>query len=223
LEEETMSKPYSLFAAFALVSIVTMNTFAQEAAFAEVEDAPNLPRVLLIGDSISIGYTVAVREELDGAANVHRIPTNGGPTFRGLERINEWLGKSKWDVIHFNWGLHDLKFMPDDHHQVILEQYKLNLERLVGILEQTGAKLIWCNTTPVVDGVSPKRIPDDVVMYNEVAAEIMKKHNIAVNDLYSFALKQLAAIQQPVNVHFTEEGSKILGKEVAEQIQKQLK
>lgn len=218
-----MSKYISLLIAVFTVSILGMQTFAQNPAFAEIKDQPNLPRVLLIGDSISIGYTVAVREELDGVANVHRIPTNGGPTFRGLERINEWLGKSEWDVIHFNWGLHDLKFMPDDHHQVILEQYKLNLERLVERLKQTEAKLIWCNTTPVPEGgVKPKRIPNDVVKYNEAAAKIMKKHDIAINDLYSFANKQLKEIQQPINVHFTNEGSKILGKEVASVIKNAL-
>ncbi len=72
-------------------------------AFATVEDDPRLPRVLLIGDSISIGYTVPVRKLLAGKANVHRIPTNGGPTTRGLEQIDKWLGKKPWDVIHFNW------------------------------------------------------------------------------------------------------------------------
>ena len=77
----------------------------------KVEDVPGLPRVLLIGDSISMGYTLDVREMLKGKANVHRIPTNGGPTTNGIENIKDWLGDSKWDVIHFNWGLHDLKYI----------------------------------------------------------------------------------------------------------------
>jgi hypothetical protein len=81
---------------------------------AKIEDVAGLPRVLLIGDSISIGYTLDVREMLKGKANVHRIPTNGGPTTNGLKSIKAWLGDSKWDVIHFNWGLHDLKYIQDD-------------------------------------------------------------------------------------------------------------
>ena len=76
-----------------------------------IKDNPSLPRILLIGDSISIGYTVPARKALQGVANLHRIPTNGGPTSKGLENIDSWLGSSKWDVIHFNWGLHDLKYM----------------------------------------------------------------------------------------------------------------
>ncbi len=59
--------------------------------------------MLLIGDSISIGYTMPVRKLLEGKANVHRIPTNGGPTKNGIANIDNWLGTKKWDVIHFNW------------------------------------------------------------------------------------------------------------------------
>jgi acyl-CoA thioesterase-1 len=80
----------------------------------KVEDVAGLPRVLLIGDSISMDYTVDVREMLKGTANVHRIPINGGPTTNGLKNIKAWLGDSKWDVIHFNWGLHDLKYVQED-------------------------------------------------------------------------------------------------------------
>jgi len=84
---------------------------APNPAFTKIEDVPGLPRVLLIGDSISIGYTVPVRDLLKGKANVHRIPVNGGPTLNGLKHLDAWLGTSRWDVIHFNWGLHDLKYI----------------------------------------------------------------------------------------------------------------
>src|SRR5689334_4412744 len=82
-------------------------------AYQKITDVPGLPRVLLIGDSISIGYTVAVRDELKGKANVHRPATNCGPTTRGVQMIDQWLEDGKWDVIHFNFGLHDLKFVDD--------------------------------------------------------------------------------------------------------------
>ena len=72
-----------------------------------VEDDPSLPRVLLIGDSVSRAYTRTVRKELRGIANVHRAPANCGPTSTGLKKIDVWLGDGKWDVIHFNFGIHD--------------------------------------------------------------------------------------------------------------------
>jgi acyl-CoA thioesterase-1 len=93
-------------------------------AMRPITDDPKLPRVLLIGDSISIGYTLEVRKLLAGKANVHRNPGNGGPTINGLARLDEWLGTSRWDVIHFNWGLHDLKVLTNGQHQVELAQYE---------------------------------------------------------------------------------------------------
>ena len=69
----------------------------QSAAFAEVVEDPALPRVLIIGDSISIGYTPPLREILMGKVNVHRIPVNGGPTTRGVQNIDSWLGDTKWE------------------------------------------------------------------------------------------------------------------------------
>src|SRR5262245_13412125 len=72
---------------------------AENPAFAQIQDVPGLPRVLIIGDSISIGYTLPLRETLKGKANVHRPATNCGPTARGVQSIDQWLEGGKWDVI----------------------------------------------------------------------------------------------------------------------------
>ena len=182
-------------------------------ALAPVEDETDLPRVLLIGDSISIGYTQPTRAALAGKANVHRPAANCGPTIRGLELLDEWLGDGRWDVIHFNWGLHDLKYI-EGKQQVPLDDYEKNMKELVGRLKKTGAKLIWCSTTPVPKGCSPPRKNEDVIAYNAVAGKIMDANGIAVDDLYAFALPKLKEIQRPANVHFTPEGSKILAGQV---------
>lgn len=191
--------------------------------YAPIADVAGLPRVLLIGDSISIGYTLAVRELLAGRANVHRPPTNCGPTIRGVEQIDAWLGDGRWDVIHFNFGLHDLKIMDDGKHQVPLDQYEKNLRQLVERMKQTKAKLIWCSTTPVPETSSPPRHNADVLAYNDVAKKIADEAGIATDDLYAFALPQLAKIQLPNNVHFSPAGSKVLARQVAESIEKALK
>jgi acyl-CoA thioesterase-1 len=196
-------------------------------ALAKIEDDPKLPRVLLIGDSISIGYTLPVREALKGRANLHRIPANGGPTTRGLEAIDEWLGQGRWDVIHFNWGLHDLKYVDAKgslsastsmgQPQVSLEAYEQNLDRLVSRLKQTGARLIFATTTPVPEGAAG-RIPADADRYNAAARRVMQRHGVTVNDLYAFAQPKLAEIQLPANVHFTPAGSQALAQPVAQAI-----
>src|SRR5947207_3892248 len=87
----------------ALPAFAQANDFSpQSPAFAPVTDQPGLARVLLIGDSISIGYTVTVRKELAGKANVHRIPENGADTANALTKIHEWLRDSRWAAINFN-------------------------------------------------------------------------------------------------------------------------
>jgi acyl-CoA thioesterase-1 len=193
-------------------------------AFAEVKDDPSLPRVLLIGDSISIGYTVPTRELLQGKANVHRIPENGGPTTTGLSKLDRWLGEGKWDVIHFNWGLHDLKLDKDGKQQVPLDEYEKDLRELVKRLKATKARLIWASTTPVPDmKVSPPRKNGDVIAYNDVARKVMEENGVAVDDLYAFALPRLEKIQQPANVHYTADGSRALAEQVAASIQAALK
>jgi len=145
--------------------------------FAPIQDDPSLPRVLLIGDSISIGYTLPVRKMLTGKANVHRTPTNARHTGIGLEKIHEWLGDGRWDVIHFNWGLHDLCYRssvaktPGRRDKVngrldlTFEEYQQNLRKLVRILKATGAELIWASTTPVPDGETG-RFKGDEIKYN---------------------------------------------------------
>ena len=184
-------------------------------------DNPALPRVLLLGDSISIGYTLPTREALAGKANVHRAPTNCGPTTRGITQLDRWLGDGRWDVIHFNFGLHDLKQI-DGKHQVPIDQYERNLREIVARLKKTGARLIWCSTTPVpapgTDG--PPRKSDDVVAYNAAAKKVMDENGIPIDDLYAFALPQLDKIQRPNNVHFTAQGSAVLAQQVAASILK---
>ena len=196
---------------------------APHPSLAPIADDPALPRVLLIGDSISMGYTLPVREKLRGKANVHRIPTNGGPTTNGTANLAKWLGDAKWDVIHFNWGLHDLKYMPDGKRQVSPEDYEQNLAALVKQMKATGATLLWCSTTPIPEGeLTPRRDFGDVVEYNRIAARVMAAAGVETDDLYSFALPKLKEIQRPQNVHFSDEGSAVLAEQVAREIERRL-
>jgi acyl-CoA thioesterase-1 len=203
----------------------------KDPAMAPVEDVAGLPRVLLIGDSISIGYTLPTRELLKGVANVHRIPTNGSSTDVGLKSLDAWLATDgadkKWDVIHFNWGLHDLKHWKDGKLDLAgpqvnpVEQYEKNLREIVARLKKTGAKLIWASTTPVPEG-SGGRVAKDELAYNEAALRVMKEEGVAIDDLHTFAASKLAEIQLPKNVHFTGAGCKALAEQVAASIKRAL-
>lgn len=205
----------------------------------------DLPNILILGDSISIGYTPFVQEYLKGRANIFRpIQENGNPencegTTKGVENIDRWLNSgensgvtnsgSQWDIIHFNFGLHDIKHVdpvtgensqnPKHPQQANRKQYKKNLETIVEKLKATDAKLIFATTTPYPDVVEgPLRKPGMPQKYNSVAVKIMNKNGILINNLHAFMVPRMADLQRPNNVHFTEDGSRELAKKVVERI-----
>ena len=171
-----------------------------------VEDQPGLPRVLLIGDSISRGYTLNVRAALAGKANVHRAPENCGPTANALKKLPLWLGDGKWDVIHFNFGIHD--------RETPIADYEQRLETIVTHLQATGAKLIWASSTPLPEQ-SKYGANTAIIQRNEIAARVMARHGIAVDDLYQMVLPRLGELQNTNDVHFKNDGYVVLGKQVA--------
>lgn len=172
-----------------------------------VKDDPKLPRVLLIGDSVSRGYTQPTRAALAGVANVHRAPANCGPTASGVKNLEVWLGAGKWDVIHFNFGIHDRGTPAADYVQ--------RLEAIVARLEKTGARLIWASTTPIPDNPAQKQTARSIVEKNALAAEVMRKHGIPTDDLFAALTPRLAELQNPNDVHFTGAGYEFLGAQVA--------
>lgn len=191
--------------------------------------------VLILGDSISIGYTEHVRRMLGEQAVVVRPTTGDGErpencagTTHGVTGIERWLALDggDWDVIHFNFGLHDLKRVdaetgknsnrPSDPHQAPPERYRDQLRQILDALKATGAHLVYATTTPVPEGdLRPYREPADAVLYNAIAREVMIQAGIRIHDLYAFALPRLGEIQQPQDVHFTPAGSELLAQEVA--------
>jgi acyl-CoA thioesterase-1 len=211
--------------------------------FVAITDDPKLPRVLLMGDSVSIAYALEVRKLLAGVANVHRVPANCGSTkvavgYYGLKR---WLPDpgEKWDVIHFNHGLHDLSYrFADDrdkndrgeyasptnggHQNVPPVDYEKNLRQIIARLKQTGAKLIFASTTPVPESDAAKYVKDSELPYNEIAKKVMTEEGVTWNDLWLLVKPRQVELQGERNVHFQAKGSSVMAKQVAEMIQNAL-
>ncbi|MFC5051795.1 SGNH/GDSL hydrolase family protein [Rubritalea spongiae] len=233
----------------ALLSVVVA-TAAPEEGSAEESDQhlnwaftpdPALPNVLILGDSISIGYTLQVRELLQGKSNVFRPMGRHGNrrencngTGYGVANIDRWLAVQKWDVIHFNWGLHDLKHVKtpgtneksndiNDPTQATIGEYTKNMKVLVSRLKATDARLIFATTTPIVSGtLNPLRTPEAPVRYNAAALKIMKANGVRVNDLHELCEPHLSEWQKPKNCHFNAVGSEALAKQVAKAITEEL-
>lgn len=202
-------------------------------------DDSKLPRVLVVGDSISMNYHEAAKAALKGIANYHRNEGNSFSTAFGVTNMELWLGDWQqpglhWDVIQFNHGLHDLKQTYNaatdtfGDYAVPLEDYKKNLEKEIAILKKTGAKLIWCSTTPVPNdnkGTYARRKGAERE-FNEAAMEVMSKHpEIQINDLCKLidSSPVFDNWRKTVDVHFyKDEEQKLLGETVASAIRKAL-
>jgi acyl-CoA thioesterase-1 len=208
-------------------------------AFDDVVDDPALPRVLLIGDSISIGYTIDVREILNGYANVHRPAVNCMYSSHVVANIKGWLGESRWDVVHFNAGIWDSHFLDKngniidkelqraisdytkvDRIRTSLAEYKNNLNSIVDAILSAGAKPVFATTTSVTRWNDRRRA--HLNSLNEIAKDLMYHKQIQVNDLYSYSLPHLNQWQGPDRVHFNPLGNKQLAKQVSAEILKAL-
>ena len=209
---------------------------AKRPEFAFVQNNPALPNVLIYGDSISIGYTRQVREKLKGKANLYRLHCNGGDSASFIPRMTKMHATMRnetieghwsfeWDVIHFNVGLHDLKYTykgklnkTKGKRVCAIGQYEKNIENIVSYLKRFAPKatLIFATTTPVPEG-EPGRNAGDAVIYNKAAIKVLRDHpEIVVDDLYGFTKPNHSQWwTKPGNVHYGSQGREAQGDEVA--------
>jgi lysophospholipase L1-like esterase len=165
---------------------------------------PKLPRVLLIGDSITGGYGPKVEEALKGKASVARLTTSksiGDPVL--LMEVALVLGQCRFDVVHFNNGLHGSGYSE--------EEYRQHFPELVATIRKHAAqaKLIWATTTPVRQAGNLNVIAEDtkrVEARNKIAEGIVAREKIAVNDLFGL-VKGHPEYWSADGVHFNAQGT----------------
>jgi len=182
--------------------------------------------ILIIGDSISMGYTPHVKAELAGEFIVRHNEGNAGDSRWLSEHLDEYLAECPdAAVIHFNCGLHDLKLPRDGSgHQVPLAEYRRKLGGIVGRLKASRAKLIWGRTTPVNDARHQAvkefdRLQADVEAYNAAADEIMTAAGVAIDDLHAAVVEAGAdECLREDGVHMTDAAYAALGARVAKAI-----
>ena len=193
-------------------------------------------KILIIGDSISIGYTPFVTENLKNIAEVSHNPGNAQHTGTGLSNIGTWIGANDWDIIQFNWGLWDLCYRHpaskvqghrDKKNGTItysLHEYASNLDSIVTILKtKTNAKLIFVTTTYVPENEAG-RFQNDVIRYNDVAKKIMDKHAIMVNDIYEQSILIHKKFGKGLDdVHYSKQGYEKLSELITEFLKTEIK
>tara|TARA_R110001592_G_scaffold127079_3_gene338633 strand:+ start:560 stop:1222 length:663 start_codon:yes stop_codon:yes gene_type:complete len=214
---------------------ITTTILAVVIAFSIVSFTNKKARILIVGDSISIGYTPFVKNHFANKAEVVHNPGNAQHTGKGLANIKEWIGDGNWDIVQINWGLWDMCYRhPDSKVQgkrdkikgditFELATYKAQLDSIVSIIKQsTDAKIVFV-TTSYVPTKEAGRFTSDPLKYNAAAKEVMKKHGVVVNDIY----KKSIAIHNKYgkgndDVHYEEVGYKKLSELIIKFLEKEL-
>jgi len=206
-----------------------LNTYTKHSVsrrYGFVPDQADMPRVLILGDSIS-GGTWEVFSKLfsnSSIANFHGPPDNCGGFSRYSAFLTSWLGECPWDVIQFNVGMH-FHLKPNESMD---SSYREGLAMVVEQLRRhsPAASLVFAFTTPSPFD-SNDTTPDEatcvnyhhfhkkgfVSKLNDIARDFVSSMNITINDRYQAILPFIGQQQRPCDIHFNEAGYKLIAKQ----------
>ncbi len=176
--------------------------------------------ILLIGDSISLGYQYRAQLYAGSRHNIVHTMTNALSSTYCKMHVREWLSKTSqtWDVVHFNAGLHDIFRNPDNAAppQTAVSTYQKNLLDIVEIIRNDSpcAVIVFALTTPILP--QETRLPEDVAIYNSAATNILADQNVYINDLYSQMLPNQDEYHVADGTHFTPEGNQFNAENVVD-------
>ena len=183
----------------------------------------NLPLVVLIGDSIRMGYQDHVISQLAGRAEIWVPKENGGDSRNVLAHLGQWVFSRQPDLVHVNCGLHDLKRAFGAESAVPLAEYEGNVRQILQRLQrELNGAVVWATTTPVDENWHHQnkgfdRLEADVEAYNAAARAVAENLGVPIDDLFAVVEREgKARLLTQDGVHFTEEGSQLLGRVVAE-------
>ncbi len=195
-----------------------------------------MKKIILLGDSIRMGYQTYVKEELEGEYKVIYSKDNGRFTSFTLWQLNQLLKEhSDVSLIHWNNGYWDMNIeAPMKEPMTPIEDYVKNLRRIIKLIrETTSAKIIFANTVPVLEkgmarditGIDTEISMDNewVIEYNRAAEAVMAEESIPVNDLYSLCLAHPHYHKCDDLLHLTEKSSREWAKQVAKMAREILK
>ncbi|MGI5893953.1 MAG: SGNH/GDSL hydrolase family protein [Candidatus Merdivicinus sp.] len=181
----------------------------------EQAESGDLPRILLIGDSIVCGYRDGVQEELRGKAYVDQFATSkfaADPFF--AKELNLYLEAYPYDCIHFNHGLHGRDFPLDVYEHA----YEETLKKLLTVCPH----VILTLSTPITRSGNPAELDSlnqVVTERNQVVLDLAEKYQLPVDDLYALVLGH-PEYRVMDGYHYNESGKAVQSKQVAETIMK---
>jgi lysophospholipase L1-like esterase len=182
-----------------------------------------MKKILLLGDSIRMGYQPFVTKLLEGRAEVVAPSENCRFVKYTLWNVNSWIDELGIpDIIHWNNGIWDV-FRLTQNMGIFtnLDEYMRDLERVYNELVKTGAKIIWATTTPVSDKFASVN-NSDVDLYNEKALEFMNNKNIEINDLHYLLRSKIESKILDDFLHLNDDGLRICADAIVSKVEKYL-
>lgn len=180
-------------------------------------------KILLLGDSIRMGYDEYVRQSMANIADVYFPRENCCYTANYLRNLHNWtdaLGLYEADAVHFNVGHWDTVRIYGDGPLTKPDNYRDNLERIVDRIRYLfpEAKIIFATSTPVVEeGFIEEfetRHNSDVELYNEIAVGALTKKGVIINDLHALMKGKPDSLHSDQTHYYTPDATELLGKQV---------
>ncbi len=189
-----------------------------------------MKKVLLIGDSIRMGYDTYTKMAFESSAEVYFPKDNCRFTGYIIRHLYDWKKELKLgndiDLVHWNAGLWDDLVMLDGKHHTSLDIYKENIYRICNIIKILfpDAKMIFATSTPVQEELFTvcKRYNRDTEAYNSAAIEIVKKYGGEINDLYMLMNNAPVEYHSDLTHYYTKEGTRLITTQVVNCIEKAL-
>lgn len=186
----------------------------------------NAPRVLIIGDSISLGYTPFVMTpyanvEHNGPCFIqpyqhYRDDTNAEGSEHQANCIKQWLANGPYAVVHFNAGIWDVDTCTPLLNRS-LSDYLMDLQKELDAIRESGATPIFATTTPIApNGICVEN--SKVIEYNAAAIEMMQSQGVQIDDLYSTTLPYNDTDHVPGGIHWTDAAYQIMAQQVSASI-----
>lgn len=172
-----------------------------------------LPRILLIGNSITRQYYPEVQKLLSSTAYVDRISTSKSLGDHALlEEISLVLSYGDYDIIHVNNGMHGWDYSEEEYSEALPNLYNLIRKRA------KKAKIIWATTTPIRSTKEMGKFNirnERVKKRNRIVIDFFKDKKVYINDLYKIAVKDSTFYSLKDGIHPNSFGVSALANEVA--------
>lgn len=206
----------------ALILILLLSVYScgkkddKKACNEQMEALDGRTTALIVGDSISIGYTPKIKSEFPSIQVIHN-ECNAQGTRKGKLNIERWAAhSSRWSFCTINHGMWDLE--KNSPQTTEIEEYLRNLEFEVNTLKAVCDVIIFNTTTRIPVNANAFR-RDELDTFNQEAVNLMNSLNISICDLKTVSEtivdKHIKASVQN-DVHYTQEGYDVLGLALAE-------